>query len=67
MKVLVMYVDEFSYVPSQKNIEEAEDFAVGADFKDSILAFIQVEASDEGCEKPGEKNGESLKMDCKKK
>lgn len=47
MKVLVMYVDEFKYHPSQKNLESAEDISEGASFKNSILAFIQVEESDE--------------------
>lgn len=47
MKVLVMYVDEFSYTPAQKNLDSAEDVHHGANFKDSILAFIQVEESDE--------------------
>jgi hypothetical protein len=47
MKVLVMYVDEFSYTPAQKNLENAEDVNEGASFTDSILAFIQVEESDE--------------------
>ncbi|SHK00811.1 editing domain of threonyl-tRNA synthetase [Tangfeifania diversioriginum] len=47
MKVLVMYVDEFGYTPAQKNLEEAEDITEGAVFKDSIAAFIQVEAEDE--------------------
>jgi len=47
MKVLVMYVDEFGYVPAQKNLDEAEEITEGATFNDSILAFIQVEASDE--------------------
>ena len=47
MKVLVMYVDEFSYQPAQKNIEEVEEITDGAQFSDSILAFIQVEESDE--------------------
>lgn len=47
MKVLVMYVDEFSYNPSQKNLETAEKITDGATFFDSILAFIQVEESDE--------------------
>nr|WP_319570791.1 threonyl-tRNA synthetase editing domain-containing protein [uncultured Draconibacterium sp.] len=47
MKVLVMYVDEFSYQPAQKNLEEVEDITEGAQFSDSILAFIQVEESDE--------------------
>lgn len=47
MKVLVMYVDEFAYTPAQKNLEDAPDVKTGASFNDSILAFIQVEQSDE--------------------
>jgi predicted deacetylase len=47
MKVLVMYVDEFSYIPTQKNLESAKDVTEGATFSDSILAFIQVEEADE--------------------
>jgi hypothetical protein len=47
MKVLVMYVDEFGYKPAQKNLESAEEILDGANFKDSILAFIQVEEADE--------------------
>lgn len=47
MKVLVMYVDEFGYHPSQKNLETAEEINEGAKFTDSIVAFIQVEESDE--------------------
>lgn len=47
MKVLVMYVDEFSYTPSQKNLESAETITEGATYTDSILAFIQIEESDE--------------------
>lgn len=47
MKVLVMYVDEFGYKPAQKNLESAEEITEGAKFTDSILAFIQVEESDE--------------------
>lgn len=42
-----MYVDEFSYKPSQKNLDQAEEITDGAIFTDSILAFIQVEESDE--------------------
>jgi predicted deacetylase len=42
-----MYVDEFKYRPAQKNLETAENITDGATFKDSILAFIQVEQSDE--------------------
>ncbi len=47
MKVLVMYVDEFGYEPAQKNLESAEDVTKGAIYKDSVLAFIHVEAEDE--------------------
>ena len=47
MKVLVIYVDEFEYKPAQKNIDEAEEITEGRVFKDAILAFIQVEESDE--------------------
>ncbi len=47
MKVLVMYVDDFKYQPAQKNLESAETITEGLAFKNSILAFIQVEESDE--------------------
>lgn len=47
MKVLVMYVDEFGYKPAQKNLADVEEISDGARFNDSILAFIQVEESDE--------------------
>ncbi len=47
MKVLVMFVDEFKYQPAQKNLDSAEEISEGASFKNSILAFIQVEESDE--------------------
>lgn len=47
MKVLVMYVDEFGFKPAQKNLENTEEVTEGATFNNSILAFIQVEASDE--------------------
>ena len=42
-----MYVDEFAYKPAQKNLEVAENITEGAKFENSILAFIQVEESDE--------------------
>jgi len=47
MKVLLMYVNEFAYKPALKNLESAEDILEGASFEDSIVAFIQVEESDE--------------------
>lgn len=42
-----MYTNEFSYQPAQKNLEDAADITEGARFTDSIVAFIQVEESDE--------------------
>lgn len=42
-----MYVDEFGFKPAQKNLENTEEVTEGATFNNSILAFIQVEASDE--------------------
>ncbi len=42
-----MYVDEFAYTPAQKNLDNAEEITEGSSFKSSILAFIQVEESDE--------------------
>lgn len=47
MKVLVMYVNEFSYTPAEKNLEEAESVVNGAAIPEAILAFIQVEEEDE--------------------
>lgn len=47
MKVLVMYVDKFAYKPALKNLDTEEDISQGATFENSILAFIQVEESDE--------------------
>ncbi len=42
-----MYVDEFSYKPAIKNLDAVEEVTTGAAFTDAILAFIQVEESDE--------------------
>jgi hypothetical protein len=47
MKVLVMYVDEFGYQPQIKNLDSVDETTEGATFNDAILAFIQVEESDE--------------------
>lgn len=47
MKVLVIYASEFSYQPAEKNLESVEIISDGATFKDSIIAFIQIEESDE--------------------
>lgn len=47
MKVLVIYADEFGYQPAEKNLESAKIVTEGATFTDSIIAFIQVEETDE--------------------
>jgi hypothetical protein len=47
MKVLTMFVEEFSYTPSEKNLPDTETVTDGAVYKDSVLAFIHVEEQDE--------------------
>lgn len=47
MKVLCMFVDEFSYYPKQKNLENTEEITEGKQFSKAILSFIQVEQTDE--------------------
>lgn len=47
MKVLTMFVDEFSYTPAQKNLENAEDVTDSGRFSKAILAFIHIEEKDE--------------------
>jgi hypothetical protein len=47
MKVLAIYVNEFSYQPAEKNLEETETVKEGATFLDSVLAFIHIEETDE--------------------
>lgn len=42
-----MFVDEFSYYPQQKNLENVEEIVIGGQFSKAILSFIQVEQSDE--------------------
>ena len=42
-----MYVNEFSYVPAEKNLEDAPEITNGRTMTDAILAFIQVEEQDE--------------------
>lgn len=48
MKVLSIYMNEFSYTPSLKNLEDAPEVNLGKSFSDTVVAFIQVEESDEG-------------------
>ena len=47
VKVLTMFVNEFSYNPAQKNLDSSEDVREGKSFTKSILAFIQIEQPDE--------------------
>src|SRR5690554_2667253 len=47
MKVLVFFVEEFKYSPAQKNLDTAETVLSGATINDAILAFVQVEETDE--------------------
>lgn len=47
MKVLTMFVDEFSYHPALKNLESTKEVTDGMSYEKAVLAFIQVEQSDE--------------------
>jgi hypothetical protein len=47
VKVLCLFVDEFSYFPQQKNLENTEEITEGKQFYKAILSFIQVEQTDE--------------------
>jgi predicted deacetylase len=47
VKVLTMYVDEFSYYPAQRTLETSAIVTEGRSFSKAILAFVQVEQSDE--------------------
>ena len=42
-----MFVDEFSYFPQQKNLENTEEITEGKQFSKAILSFIQIEQTDE--------------------
>jgi predicted deacetylase len=47
VKVLCLFVDEFSYFTQQKNLENTEEITEGKQFSKAILSFIQVEQTDE--------------------
>lgn len=47
VKVLILFVDEFSYFPQQKNLENTEEITEGKQFSKALLSFIQVEQTDE--------------------
>ena len=46
MKLLMIYMDNFSYKPTIKTIELMPDFTEDVSYKDIQAAFIQVEESD---------------------
>ena len=41
------YAEDFKGLPNLRNLDSAKEITEGATFSDSILAFIQVEESDE--------------------
>ena len=47
MKVLVMYVNKFSFSPKEKNLEGVPEITEGKSCKKAILAFVQAEEQDE--------------------
>ena len=47
MKVLMMAVTRFAYTPGDKTLEDAEVVDQGAEYRDAMVAFIQVEEGDE--------------------
>lgn len=47
MKVLIIYTTKFGYTPKTKNVEHVPDVTKGAEYSEALVAFIQVEESDE--------------------
>lgn len=47
MKVLAIYTTRFAYHPATKNLSHIEDATNGNEFKNHVVAFIQVEEHDE--------------------
>ena len=47
MKVLTLFVDEFSFYPQQKNLENVANCDEGKLFSKAILSLIQIEQTDE--------------------
>ncbi len=47
MKVLTLYTRKFSYTPANKNLDWAPEVTAGAALEELVVAFIQVEESDE--------------------
>jgi hypothetical protein len=68
MKVLTMFVTEFSYQPAEKNLETAETITSGAFLNQAVLAFIHAEEQDEqyNIVSRGKKLVNHLKWVCRK-
>jgi hypothetical protein len=47
MKVLSMIVSRFAYTLGEKTLEDTEPVNEGAEYKDALLAFVQIEETDE--------------------
>ena len=47
MKLLIFYVDEFSFETNQKGLESTEDLEIKDSIKNAIIGFIHVEGKDE--------------------
>ncbi len=47
MRILLWYVNRFSYRPALKNLPDVPDVLSGAEFSDAIIAFVHGEAVDE--------------------
>ncbi|TKG94361.1 hypothetical protein EYV94_13855 [Puteibacter caeruleilacunae] len=47
MKVLAIYCNKFGYTPKIKNLESVPEISEGKSYTECLVAFIQVEESDE--------------------
>ena len=47
MKLLMIYCEKFGYHPTVKTLDEFEEIVEGAIFKDTLVAFIHAEETDE--------------------
>ena len=46
MKLLMIFAEKFSYTPTIKTIEDAEEHTEGKTFENALIGFIQVEEHD---------------------
>lgn len=47
MKLLIFYVDKFSFETNKKGLETVEEVEISDSFKDAVVGFIHVEEKDE--------------------